>query len=294
VAAFECIRVLVSDTAAAERVSAEVFEAGASGLEEREVAGGEGTACELRVYAPAPRAREVEAALARLEASEPRGAVRTLDTAPAPEEDWSRRWRAGLGVVRISPRLAVRPPFVPDDAGGVTVVIDPGQAFGTGGHASTRLALALLDDLPASLLDGARVLDVGTGSGVLALAAVALGARSALGLDLDRVAVLEARRNAALNGLAEQARFFAGPLDAVGREHFDIVLANLLRTEVLPVLPAIASALARGGHAVLSGLLVTERVELEAALAAAGLAVVRAREEPDPSGDAWLGLLTRR
>lgn len=283
----------MSDTASAERVSADTFAAGASGLEERAVEGG-GTAAELWVYAPRAHAAAVHAAVAALSAGAA-GAVRCLGAERAPDEDWSQRWREGLGVVRISPRLSVRPPFVASDGGGgVSLVIDPGQAFGTGGHASTRLALALLEALPRPALRGARVVDVGTGSGVLALAALALGAASAVGFDLDAVAVHEARRNAASNGLAERARFFAGPIAAVHGALFDVALANLLRTELIPVLPALAAALRPGGHAAFSGLLASERGEVEAALAAVGLAVSNVREEPDPSGDAWLGLLTRR
>ena len=302
---------LVSDTAAAERVSAEAFEAGASGLEEREIAetrervsgrgvepiggGTDDIPRELWVYAPAARAPAVEVVLAELEARDLRGRMRGLGTERAPDEDWSRRWRDGLAVVRISPRLSVRPPFVPDDGqGGASVVVDPGQAFGTGGHASTRLALALLDALPQETLRDARVLDVGTGSGVIALAAVALGARVAIALDVDRVAVHEAKRNAITNGVADRVAFFAGPVAAVRAGAFDLAFANLLRSEVLPILPALAAALAPGARAVFSGLLGSERDEMEAALSAARLAVERTCSEPDPSGDEWLGLLTRR
>jgi ribosomal protein L11 methyltransferase len=293
---FERIRVLVSDTAASERVSAEAFAAGAAGLEERSVEGPSGaTAAELWIYAPRARAAAVRRAVEEIVARTAGDAVRWLGAEPAPEEDWSRSWREGLGVVRISPRLAVRPPFVPDDrGGGATLVIDPGQAFGTGGHASTRIALALLGELPDAQLRGARVLDVGTGSGVLALAALALGASTAVGLDLDPVAVREARRNADANGFGERARFFAGPIEALRGASFGLVLANLLRSEVQPLLPSIAAALRAGGLAVFSGLLASERAEVEAALGAAGLRICSEREEPDPSGDAWLGLVTRR
>ena len=294
VADFERIRLRVSDTAAADRVSADAFAAGASGLEEREVEGAAGTAAELWIYAPRAAAGAVRAAIASLAASAP-GAVEWRGVEPAQDEDWSLRWREGLGVVRISPRLAVRPPFAADDGGGgSTLVIDPGQAFGTGGHASTRLALALLDGLPEAAVRGARVVDVGTGSGVLALAALALGASRAVGFDVDAVAVHEARRNAAVNGFAQRASFFAGPLAALRAEAFDLALANLLRSEVLPILPSVAAAVRPGGHAIFSGLLASERAAVEAALGEVGLRVCGECEEPDPSGDRWLGLVTRR
>jgi ribosomal protein L11 methyltransferase len=274
----------------AERAAAEAFEAGATGLEERDAGG----ITELWIYAPAPAVPAVERALAAL-AHEAGEALHVAAAEPAPEEDWSVRWREGLGTVRISARLAVRPPFVAPDGDGRALVVDPGQAFGTGGHASTRLALGWIDALPDAALRGARVLDAGTGSGVLALAALQLGAESAVGFDLDPVAVREARSNAAANGLSHRARFFTGPVAALAAPpapRFDLVLANLLRSEVLPILPDLARRLRPGGHAVLSGLLVSELAEMTAALAREGLRVAGTREEHDAAGDSWLGLLT--
>jgi ribosomal protein L11 methyltransferase len=276
----------------AERAAAEAFAAGASGIEERSGEGRPG-GTELLVYAPAAAAAAVARGLARLADEAPSGALRVSPAEPAPDEDWSVRWRAGLRIVRISPRLAVRPPFLPDEGEPPALVIDPGQAFGTGGHASTRLALAGLDAL-GEMLRGARVLDAGTGSGVLALAALALGARSAVGFDLDPVAVREARSNAERNGFAARLRLFAGGIDALRAPPFDVVVANLLRSELLPILPGLASALRERGAAVFAGLLASEQAEVEAALARAGLSIERAQREEDPTGDLWLGLVTRR
>jgi ribosomal protein L11 methyltransferase len=290
---FERFLVHASDAALAERAAAEAFDAGASGLEERGGAETDGVT-ELRLYAPAAAAAAVWEALADAERAAP-GALRLVAREPVPDEDWSEGWRRGLGIVRISERLAVRPPFVPDPPGAApALVIDPAQAFGTGGHASTRIALVLLDGLGESALRGARVLDAGTGSGVLALASLALGASGAVGFDLDPVAVREARANARRNALGASARFFVGPIAALRTEPFDLVLANLLRTELLPLLPALAASLRPGGRAVLSGLLRGERGDVEAALRRAGLRVEASLEEADPSGDDWLGFVTRR
>jgi ribosomal protein L11 methyltransferase len=292
--AFECIRVGAAAGEGAERAVAEAFEAGASGVEERDGTGESGR-IELWIYAPLARAAAVGAALARLAGQSAGGELRVLGRAAVPDEDWSVRWREGLGVVRISPRLAVRPPFVEDDtAGSPAVVIEPGQAFGTGGHASTRLALSLLDSLGDATTRGARVLDVGTGSGVLALAALRLGAQRAAAFDLDAVAVREARDNAARNGLAGRLQLFAGGIAALRAPAFDLVLANLLRRELLPILAELAATLRPGGLALLSGLLAEEREELSRALAAAGLAIEASREERDAAGDVWLALVTRR
>jgi ribosomal protein L11 methyltransferase len=282
---FVCLRVRARCACDAERAVAEAWDAGASGVEEQD--GGDGTT-RLLLYAPARRADAVARALAGA-----LGARAALEAAePVPDVDWSARWRHGLAALEISPRLAIRPSFVAfaPAAGQGVVVVDPGQAFGTGGHASTRLALELLDEHAACLASGWSALDVGTGSGVLALAALRLGARSAVGLDRDRTAVAEARRNAAANGLAGQARLFAGTLAALGPVRFDVVLANLLRRELVLLLPALAGLVGRDGAAILSGLLAAERAELESALARLGLFAARTRAAEDPAGDRWLAV----
>jgi ribosomal protein L11 methyltransferase len=271
--------------ALAERVAAEAWAAGAAGLEERGAGG------HLLVYVAEEGAAAVRAALGALA---PEG-VRVGAPEPVAPVDWSHAWRAGLGEVVISPRLSVRPPFVAGTGGPGRgeVVIDPGQAFGTGGHASTRLALALLDTLPRAECAAGTALDVGCGSGVLALAALRLGAPAAVALDLDPVAARATRDNARRNGLAARLRVFAGPVAALGRGGFAPVLANLLRRELLPLLPELARRLRPGAALVLSGLLADERAEVEAALAGAGLGVADARAETDPGGDAWLALTAR-
>jgi ribosomal protein L11 methyltransferase len=210
--------------------------------------------------------------------------------------DWGVAWREGLEVVEISPRLAIRPSFLEHrgPAARATLVIDPGQAFGTGGHASTRLALALLEGLAPERLAAAEVLDVGSGTGVLALAALALGARRAVAHDIDPLAGREIRANAAANGLRERALVFTGPIAAIGSRRFDVVLANMLRSELLPLLPAIASRTRPDAVAIFSGLLEGERDACESELARVGFRVEATRAEEDPAGDRWLGLLTRR
>jgi ribosomal protein L11 methyltransferase len=267
-----------------ERAAAEAFAAGAAGLEERDTPGA------FVLYAEASRAAAVEKALAPLAgAGLDVGAACTVEP-----RDWGTAWRAGLGPVVVSARLCVCPPFAdsphPAEA---TVWIEPGQAFGTGGHATTRLALELVDALPAPRREGARVLDVGTGSGVLALAALRRGAAFALGLDLDPLAAPAARANAEANALAAGLRVLTGPLAAVAAPPFDLVLANLLRSELEPLLPGLARALAREGTLILSGLLDTERALLEPRLAALGLEVEEARRRRDATGDEWLGLALR-
>jgi len=273
-----------------ERASAEAFDAGASGIEERPCA--EPGCVDLVIYA---RAAAADAIVRRLEQA--LGAAIALSPPePEPELDWSTAWRAGITAVDVSARLRVRPPFLPGEprAGRHEIVIEPGQAFGTGGHASTRLALALVDDIAGALGPGARVLDVGTGSGVLALAALALGATRAVAFDLDPLAAPAARENAGANGFGERLVLFTGPLDALREVPFAAVLANLLRSELVPLVPGIAARVAPGGAVVLAGLLESDVAEVESRFAARGFVRALARRQEDLDGEIWVGLVMRR
>jgi ribosomal protein L11 methyltransferase len=272
---------------AAEAALADAFEAGASGAEQRD--GADGRAPTWKLYAPAAAAPAVARALA---AHAP--AVRAAAPQAVPEEDWSERWKRGLRAIEVSPRLRVRPSFVAAAADRAEIAIDPGQAFGTGAHASTRLALELIDALAPRLPAGARVLDVGCGSGVLALAALRLGAARAVGLDLDPLAVAAARANATANALGARLDLVLGPIDALGAATFELVVANLLRSEMLPLLPAIAARTRRSGHAVLSGLLEGEVPGVVEACARVGLRRQSERGRGDASGGRWSALLMRR
>ena len=278
------LRIASGDAELLERAAAEAYEAGASGALE--------TPGALELFVPEVALAAVQAALAPFA----REGLALAEPSQLRDTDWREEWKRGLGPVVISPRLLVRPPFAPAPPGfgGAQLVIEPGQAFGTGGHASTRLALEALDALPAAALRGARVLDVGCGSGVLALAALALGAAHALGCDVDPLATAAAREAAVANGCGERLALLTGSLDALGGAVFDLVVANLLRRELEPLLPAAARALAPGGRLVLSGLLASERAGVESALARLGLAPVSARTAPEPDGDAWLALVAER
>jgi ribosomal protein L11 methyltransferase len=276
-----------ADAAGAERLAAEAWAAGAAGIEEREAE----TAVELLIYTPAACAAVVHSAVV---AAAGEGRVGGLE--PVPATDWSESWKHGLEAIEVSPRLLVRPSFVAHDPapGRAELVIDPAQAFGTGGHASTRLALEWIDAVAGELAPGARVLDVGTGSGVLALAAARLAGVAAVAFDLDPLAAPAARGNARVNGLAAGLHLFTGPLDALGDVVFELVVANLLKNEMLPLLGGIAGHTRLGGCSVLSGLLAEEAETVAAASAAAGFAPVGARTAVDANGDRWTALLMKR
>jgi ribosomal protein L11 methyltransferase len=174
-----------------------------------------------------------------------------------PDADWFATWRERAQPFPVGRSLYLDPrepgdaaPEVPE--GRRLLRLPARAAFGTGSHESTSLALELLEDAD---LQGRRVLDVGTGTGVLAFAALAFGAASVTGFDIDPASPFHARDNSALNGL--HPRLFAGRLAALReRPLFDLALVNVVPEQILPEMPGLATLLRPGGEAILSGILV--------------------------------------
>lgn len=168
-------------------------------------------------------------------------------------EAWRDAWRAFAQPVRVG-RLLVRPAWVDAPAGeaAATVVLDPGRAFGDGSHPTTRMALAALD---GTIAGGERVLDVGCGSGVLAIAAAVLGAAEVVAVDVDAGAVATTAANALANGVADRVTATTDPVGSIAGT-FDVVVANLGGTQVVVDLAAdLRARLAPGGRLVVGGLL---------------------------------------
>jgi ribosomal protein L11 methyltransferase len=284
---FVAIELCAADREAAERAAAEAYAAGAVGLVEKgEAADG----ITFAVYAPAALAGRVRAALE----SQP---VELRGSAAVPDVDWSERWKQDQAPIVVSPRLLLRPSFdtTPAAPGQRVIVIDPAQAFGTGAHESTRLALDCLDAIAAELSPETRLLDVGTGTGVLALAALCLGCARVCGLDADPLAGEAARTNAVRNDLSHALDLFVGtPASLAPHARFDVVVANLLLAEVSPLIPALAAQTAEGGAWVVSGLLESQRADFEAAAGRFELRSTLTRERVDASGAVWTGLVMRR
>lgn len=190
-----------------------------------------------------------------------------------PHQDWNRQWAESVKPLRIGRRIVVRPSWeaVEAQADHIEIVLDPKQAFGTGHHATTRMLLEWLETL---VLDGATVLDVGTGSGILAMVALRLGATRAVGLDHDPVAVECAQDYARENRFGEELTLSCGTL-APG-ERFDLVLANLDAATLTGLSDGLAAA--TGRRLLVSGVLVDQRREIAEAFACAGLYQGEVRE----------------
>jgi ribosomal protein L11 methyltransferase len=223
--------------------------------------------------------RRAHAALAALD----RGLA--LEPLDLPDDDWVARSQQALTAVTAG-RFVVAPPWdVPASTGGRhLIVIEPSMGFGTGHHATTRLCLQAIGDLD---LSGRRVVDLGTGSGVLAMAAALAGAADVRGLDTDRDAVEAAERSAALNQLPGAVQFAVGDVAAPDAPA-EVVLANLTGAMLIRDAGHLARWVAPGGSLVVSGFMDDERPAVEAALAPAF--AVRARL----GDDGWCGLTLRR
>lgn len=190
-----------------------------------------------------------------------------------PPEDFASSWRKAWKPFRVG-RLAVLPPDVlaAPRATDVRLALEPGGAFGTGRHPTTRACLRFLQGMP---LEGARALDAGCGSGILAVAAVVLGARTAAGFDIDPHAIPYAQALAHDNGVHERCRFVAGGFEAVANlgPPFDVLLANLYADLLEQHAASLAGVLRRGGSFAVSGAVSDKRDRVVAALEGAGLRV---------------------
>jgi ribosomal protein L11 methyltransferase len=284
------------DDAGAETVEAvtnRLWELGAIGVVEESTSG----AAALRAFFPpsadgAPLVAVLGSYLGDLAALALPGAPGRVEMAPLADEPWADAWRAHFRPVPVGRRLLVCPPWeVPEPAlthGRVVVLIEPGRAFGTGGHGSTKSCLELLE----RVLAGAGVhhaLDVGCGSGILALAAARLGVPRVDAIDVDPDAVAATGDNARQNGLADRVRAWVAPVEGWAGPAVPLVLANLLAAGHVSLAPTLAGLLTPGGRLIAGGLLSHEVPVVMGAFTAAGCWLVEVVEH-----DGWAALLLRR
>ncbi len=198
------------------------------------------------------------------------------------EDEWHQAWRAHFPVLRIGKRIVIKPSWrkYTQKAGDIVIKLDPGSAFGSGQHPSTRLCLK---ELESRLVKGQTVLDLGTGSGILAMAAAKLGAASVLAIDIDAVAVKAADENVSANRLDKKARVELAslPLSRKLNRKFDVVVANLTGTILTKLSPQIPKVIAPGGLLISSGIIDSKLDSTVEAFKSAGLSIERVRKDGD-------------
>lgn len=209
----------------------------------------------------------------RLEAS---GIPYELATNGVEQEDWQNAWKKYYHAMDIGKRLAIVPGWEQYDTDRTAITMDPGMAFGTGTHETTALCLEVLDE---RVRGGERVLDIGTGSGILAIAALKLGAAAAEGVDIDPMCVRTAGENAARNGVEDRLTVLVGDLSDKASGVYDLITANIVAAAILSLAPHVPALLAPGAVFIASGIIDTRKEEVLARLRAAGLEPFDVREK---------------
>ena len=203
------------------------------------------------------------------------------------EADWAEAWKEYFWPERITDTIVVKPTWrdYPADKGEIVIEIDPGMAFGTGTHPTTALCIRMIQ---AHLKADDTFLDVGTGSGILMIAAAKLGARKLYGVDSDSMAVTVAEKNLKVNHI-DHFRLFTGNLVNDVQGAFDVVVANILAEVILELLPAVSTVLAEKGVFICSGIITAKKEAVLAGLKERGLTVIDVLEK-----EGWVAIAARR
>ncbi len=232
----------------------------------------------------------LRAELAALRADFPEAGELSISIESQQDEDWANNWKQYYTPLPIGERLLVVPQWLcaKNPEGRLPVILDPGLTFGTGAHASTRMCLQMLE---RTVTGGEHVVDLGSGSGILSIAALRLGAAQAVGVDIDEKAEDVARENAAYNGLgADRFTAITGnvlenlqPVQALCCAGYDLVLANIVADVIIPLAPLVRQLGRPGGCFICSGVLLSRRAEVMRALEDSGLRIT----DSTVSDDGW-------
>lgn len=204
------------------------------------------------------------------------------------DADWNENWKKYFHTIEIGEKLAVVPSWEEyNNPQGRTVLnIDPGAAFGTGTHATTSLCLGVLDE---ATFDGAKVLDIGCGSGILAIASVLLGAESAVGVDIDAQSVKTAKENAEINNISHKTEFIVGDLADKISGKYDIVCANIVADVIIRLLPDVGQFMTEDGILIVSGIIDIRKEDVLSAVAENGF-----RIEAEAYRDNWCAFVLKK
>lgn len=213
--------------------------------------------------------------------------IEYISTTEINHKNWNEEWERTIQPIHVSEKFVITPSWHPvDDNTKTVIVIDPKMTFGTGYHETTRIMIRLMEQY---LPPGTIVLDVGTGTGILAIAAVKLGAKHCIGIDIDEWSLENGIENAQRNKVRDNVDIRIGSLDMVTESNFDIILANIIRNTILELLDSMLGKLSRNGKILLSGLLISDREIIESAMDARDFKVISVIREND-----WIGMIAQR
>ena len=201
------------------------------------------------------------------------------------DKNWNYLWEKSREVIRVSERIVIKPSFKNYSLkeNEIVITIDPKMSFGTGEHQTTKLILSLLEKI---VKKGMKVLDVGSGTGILAIASVKLGASKAVAVDFDEICLENCRENCLLNQVVDSVEVLTGEIDVVAEKDFDLVLANIQKNVLIEIAEKIKSKLKENGKAILSGLLETDKQAIEDKYHSLGFGIEEVKQM-----DEWIAIV---
>jgi ribosomal protein L11 methyltransferase len=201
------------------------------------------------------------------------------------DKNWNELWEKSREVIRVSDSIVIKPTFKEYFAkeNEIVLTIDPKMSFGTGEHQTTRLVLRLLEKY---VKPGMKILDVGSGTGILAIAAIKLGASKAVAIDFDEICYNNCRENCVLNGVSDAVEVLTGEIDDVKGKDFDMILANIQKNVLLEIAKKIKERISKNGIVILCGLLESDKIDIENKYQSLGFKTERVE-----SMDEWIALI---
>jgi len=272
---------LAANSALRELLSSQLFELGFSGFLEDDAG--------LHCYIPKTLwSNAVETDLSSIMKQDGLSAAAISAVSEIQQQNWNQQWEASIQPVTVTEKITIAPSWhtVLKQDGTIVLIIDPKMSFGTGYHESTRLMLRMME---RTIKPNSLVLDVGTGTGILAIAAVKLGARLAVGVDTDEWSFINAKENAERNGCERTVEIRLGSLDAVPEQGFDFILANITRNTISGLFPAMIEKIDPNGIFLLSGLLRDDHDPIKKILSDRQYSILFVESENE-----WIGIGARK